>query len=109
MPPSWQGIAFKDVKLVDAPMFYASGASVMSTGNDFVVVFTRGRVVENPDGTVNQEVAITEPTVIITTTAQTLKDLYILLSQVIPKYEADYGEIKSAFTRMIDQAATKGE
>jgi hypothetical protein len=105
LPDGFQGILPKDVKRVDAPFFYVGAITLMTTGNDFTLVLSRARPIENSDGTVNTQAVTSDPVAVISVTPQTLKDLFLVLTDVIPQYEAQFGELKTLFMMRRAEAA----
>lgn len=90
------------VKKVSAPQFYAAGATMMGSGNDFTIIFNRPVPIETADGMINTTAMVGETVAIISVTPQTAKDLLIMLQANVPAWEAEFGVITTPFTRQMD-------
>src|SRR5256885_16499461 len=57
------GGTLKEVKRVDAPIFYASTVLLMASGNDFTLILNRPHPIENADGSIRTLLANPDITV----------------------------------------------
>jgi|GEM_PF-5645077 len=85
-----------EVTPVAAPSIYANTINITAGGNDFSLVFakthpaiTAGRFSGN---------AVLVPAAVVSVSPQTAKDLYLLLQEIIPQYEKQFGQIKTLFS-----------
>jgi hypothetical protein len=95
------GGTLKEVKRVDAPLFYASNVLMMASGNDFTLLFNRPHPIEKADGSINVAAAVADTVAIVSITPQTAKDLFLLLRENIPKWEAEFGVVNTPFMRQL--------
>jgi hypothetical protein len=90
LPPSSQRL--------DAPCFYAATAQVLISGNDATLLFTRPHPAVFPDGSL-APAPMPEPVALVHMSIASLKDLVMILGDVIYRVEAQSGEIRSQLTR----------
>jgi hypothetical protein len=90
------------VKKVSAPYFYAAGATIMGSGNDFTIIFNRPVPIETAGGGINTTAMVGETVAVVSITPQTAKDLLTMLQINVPAWEAEFGQITTPFTRQLD-------
>lgn len=99
-----QAIPAEEVRLLDAPSFYASSVRLAWAGNDLTVIFSKPWpfYAKEEDGVkfgaTSQEVAI------LHLSPSTAKDLLVVLQDVVGGYEEEWGEINTTFTSKRDKA-----
>lgn len=97
-----------NVKPLEAPWFYASAFRVIGTGNDFQLIFQRASPSQNPDGSLNPEVAHVITVAAVTMSPQAIKDLYVLLGGQIEAHEKEFGTIETPFVKSRATRNAKG-
>ncbi|HEX4196709.1 MAG TPA: hypothetical protein VHZ26_04640 [Caulobacteraceae bacterium] len=98
-PVRLEGVPPEDVQFVEAPEFYASGCQVTLVGNDFVMTLTRPRTAMAMLKGEAIQVGTMLPQAYITMSASALKDLSIVIDDVLKQYESDLGPLKTPFMR----------
>lgn len=89
--------ALAELQVVQSPMFYASSVQILWAGNDCTIVFARPRpgvLASQPD-----PVALNEPVAIVQLSAQTVKDLSVIMAETVRQHEDKWGAIETEFTR----------
>jgi hypothetical protein len=81
-------------QLVEAPEFIGSLFHLNIISNEVALLVSRAAFVVGGDGT-----APALPSFILRLSPQSLKDLSLLLSRNVERYEADWGPIETDFTR----------
>lgn len=87
------------IKPIEAPVLYASTLQAVWTGNDCSIIFSRPRpahIVVNGQG---MTASLQEPVAIMQLSPQTAKDLLLLLSDTVGKFEAEFGVIVTEYSR----------
>jgi hypothetical protein len=84
-----------DIELIK----YASTINIHASSNDFVVTFSRGRPAIMDQGKGPESALLAEPVTVVAMSPQTLKDLQVLVTAAMERYEATYGKIETDFTR----------
>ena len=87
-----------ELKRVEAPVYSASTIQTTHAGNDVFLTFIRPHPATLPDGNM-APVALGEAVAIIHVSMATLKDLSVLLRDVVAKIEEKEGTIETDFTR----------
>ena len=97
-----KAIAAGQLKRVDAPSFAASSVTIAATTNDWILTFQQAHpaVVSTQPGVI-ASIAIMEPTVVLHLGPGTAKDLSLLLSREIVKYEKTNGPVETDYTRLL--------
>ena len=83
------------VKVLDAPEFYASALQGFWAGNDFTIVFHR----PCPAQANGKSAAVLTHSAILHLSPGTAKDLMLVMQTEIAKREKEFGEIETGFTR----------
>lgn len=83
---------------VNAPTFYASAIQLGWGANDATLVFSRSVPLGSPEHPPGAIATLT-PVVVLQLSAQTIKDLSVLLSRSVAVYEKEWGTIETEFTR----------
>lgn len=87
---------------------YASAVAIQGNNQEFSILFSRNRpAIAEVDGK-PEHVAIAEPVSVVILSVFTLKDLSEILNDTIKRYEAEFGEIHTAFTRNKGEAKGRG-
>jgi hypothetical protein len=92
---------------IDAPLISAGTAAIQSTGNEFLLLFTRARPVIDKRAHAIAQVAINDIVASVSISPHTLKDIALLLSDAVANYEREYGELVTPYTRR--RAAERGQ
>jgi hypothetical protein len=100
-PLGQQPVQLDQLKVIEAPTYFASSLQVIRAGNDFTLLFQRPRPATLPDGS-PAPIAIAEPVALLQVSAATLKDISVLLQRMVAQVEQDYGPIETDFTRQIE-------
>lgn len=87
------------LRAVQAPHFYASSFRIHVTGVDIQLVLQRSTPMESIEGIPNQEFARLDAVAIVTLSPGGMKDLALLLSDQVTRYEDALGPIVTPFTR----------
>jgi hypothetical protein len=89
---------------IPAPIFYVTSAGLFRSSNDFILVCNRQHPVIIPTLKEGQAAAINEPTAILQMSAQTLKDLYLATKDQIERYEKEFGNVETEYSRKLQGA-----
>lgn len=104
-PPGQPPVPLDQLRVIEAPTYFASALQVIRAGNDFTLLFQRPRPATLPDGS-PAPIAIAEPVALLQVSSATLKDISVLLQHMVAQLEQDYGPIETDFTRQ-SQAQSK--
>jgi hypothetical protein len=94
-------------KPLQLPSFYATSANIAASGNDFTIIFNRNIPLENADGTLNPGLALVMPTVMISLTPQSLKDISLIIPGILEAHEREFGEIVTPFIKRLEADKAK--
>lgn len=83
-----------EARRLDAPTFYAAAAQVLISGNDASLLFTRPHPAMLPDGTL-ASAPMREPVALVQMSIAGMKDLALILSDMVRRIEQQTGEIQS--------------
>ena len=83
-----------DPRRLEAPSFYAATAQVLISGNDATLLFTKPHPAMLPDGTL-APVPLREPVALVHLSIAGLKDLALMLADIVNRVEQKTGEIVS--------------
>ncbi len=89
----------KNVQPIGVDPIYAASIAIQSNGNDFTLIFQRLRPATAEVKGIPQHIAISEAVAAITVSPQTLRDFKEIIDDSVRKFEDDFGEIKTVFTR----------
>jgi hypothetical protein len=92
---------------INAPLVSASSVAFQSTGNEYLLIFQRPRPVLDLESQALAQVAYNEVVAVVGVSAQTLKDLALLLNDAVANHERDYGEIITPYVKR--RQAERGE
>jgi hypothetical protein len=98
-----------EIRKVEVPTYFASNVNVSKIANDANLMFARWVPTVRADGTPSS-VAIAEPVVLIQMSLGTLKDLSLLVSDMVAQIERDSGQqIETDYTKQrAEVAASSG-
>ena len=85
---------------LQVPQFVTSSVVMQATGNDFLLVISQTVPLMTVEGKFTNA-AKNVPIAMVTMSPQTAKDLCVLVSNTITKFEKDFGEITTPYTRAI--------
>jgi hypothetical protein len=86
-----------DIQVVDTPEIYASSIQGFFAGNDFVLTLARP-IPAMADGKL---AAVAKPAAVVHLSAQTAKDLLLVMTDQIEQHEKAFGEIQTEFSRQL--------
>ena len=84
---------------IDAPAYRCTSTTFVALGSEFVLQVMTSRMGELTLDGETRAVAKNEPTALIHMSPQGLKDLSIILAQVLDEHEKEWGMIETPFTR----------
>ena len=93
----------EDYKLITAPDFYGSTFVLNHTSNQFTLIGLKQRPMQHTSD-LTKGAAINEPVAVLTFSPQTAKDLSLLFSGQVKKYEDAYGTIQTEYTRKVAES-----
>jgi hypothetical protein len=88
-----------DLKILDAPNFVAQSMSIQGNGNGFLLLFQQRLPLQTPDGALYMKALKNTVVATVTLSPQTLKDLSLVLSDTVGRYEKEFGKIETPYTR----------
>ncbi len=86
------------VEEVPSPLTFASAIEVALATNDIALTFSQPKLGHVVQGNMRTPVQRNVPVAVIAMSAGTAKDLLRALGTVVDQYEAQFGEVKTAFT-----------
>jgi hypothetical protein len=92
---------------LNVPHLDASSLVIHATGNNFVLLFKRP-VPISPHAGFPPNAMIYDPVASISCSPQTVKDISLMLNDVVADYEKEYGNIHTVYTKQ-REAAANGE
>lgn len=90
---------------IEAPAFHATGMNVLWGNNSCTIVLSRGRPIVHKAGDVVNTGMLVEPIAVIHFSPQTAKDMAIILTNTVAKYEQDWGKITTEYSRKVEKDA----
>ncbi|MBS9720051.1 hypothetical protein JYU29_05030 [Tianweitania sp. BSSL-BM11] len=87
------------IERVNAPFFYASTIQVAVASNDVSMIFARPHPVVMRNAHEEIHGATSEAVAIVAMSIQNIKDLSILLGDLVGKYEDEFGVIQTEYTQ----------
>ena len=104
-----QQIPLPGLMPVQAPFFSVSGAMILATGNDFLLLLHRVMPLQGIDGSSAAGVAMNQTVAVLTMSPQTAKDISLLLNESVAKFEAEHKtKIETPLTKSKQQAESAG-
>lgn len=80
---------------IDVPTYYVATLQAAQVGNDMNLVFSR----PHPVMIGETQAAINDPILVLNLSMGTVKDMTLLLQDQVALYEAQFGEITTAYTQ----------
>ena len=93
-----------DVVPVQAPSFYCSAMQAAIAGNDCMITLLAARPAFRKSTGQSIELAIQQPVGVVYMSMRSLKDLQLIVNDIVSRYEAEWGSIETEFTRVFSGA-----
>jgi hypothetical protein len=96
--------AQEDEKLQPLPITpaYANQVTVLGSGTDITIVFSRVHPAVGLDGRLRHKTAIPQYSAVVQMSPQAAKDLSLALADAIEKLERDFGKLVTPYTKKVE-------
>lgn len=93
-----EAVERKKLSPLQAPLLSASSFKLIGTGTDFVLILERVVPMYGADGQID-EIAMLQPTAAVTLSPGAAKDLGLLLTNHVAKYEEKFGPVNTPYVQ----------